>query len=477
MYHRKLWKLLGSLNKTELAHFDRWLTMELDGRQASMRAMASWLLERFPEPVSTEEIWSFLFPRRDQVDPPRVRKLIWDLTVWLEEYIALQMFRKEKRLQEVYVLRHFNSRQEVEWFAKSARRFEAEGREESISPEDFLSEFYEQVELQRFCVKHPEVEDLSPPPLAALHRPLDLFWLHERLPLTVLPFFGVAAGYGPEKLAALLPEAQRLLDHPLVEEYLPLQVWKLLFQLSQRQDESLAQQIFELISTREAEFHPESLKPVHSLLLIYYTRQVRQRRVELIARLIELVEWGVARKVMLIDGLLPAAQYRNVITLYLRAEAYDRALSFAKSHQKYLPAQQAEETSRFCLSLIYYHQKDYDQFFPLVGEHRFENLLFEVNARSLLLQAYYERGEESEWLIGQTENFIRFVRAQKELPDLHRQAYLNRLKIFRRLIRAGLPSLLRRLKEDLGRMKQVDNPEWLSEQIDRKQRQLLRRRR
>ena len=86
-----LYKLLSCLTEEEASRFPGWLKNELQGKQVSMW---NWFVQIWQQ-KSPQEAWAHLYPATPY-HPKQVNRLNNRLIKWVEEFLAIESFRKDK---------------------------------------------------------------------------------------------------------------------------------------------------------------------------------------------------------------------------------------------------------------------------------------------------------------------------------------------------------------------------------------------
>lgn len=472
MQRRKLWQLLDILDAEEKAHFLRWLDAELGERQYYVRRLLQLALD---EPRTEQQIWEGLYPEQDY-DDGRFRKLSHDLTEYLEAFIASQAFLKNPIIKDLFLLKSLNEKGSEDLFVKTYRKMKADMEEPG--PDEFHAwiSVTREIELRRFHAKHvsrsSEIARRFPPEfwreqLKELHRLVDNLWVKEKLSLLV-ESANLKTEPDSQGTAALMLEAMAILRRDPTFYHDPvLHIWDLCYKLSTAPAEEDAEMLTGLLQLRWKQIESGHIREVYAILYNYYARELAlEGRKEVIEKMLSLTTWGIEHQVILVHGILPASYYRNAISLCLRLQDTTEARRILDAYRHLLSPSEQAEAYDFCLSSVYYHEKNFGDFFKLLSATRFHYPPYEINARILYLQAQYElMPEETEWLTGQADNLIRFIRSQKSLPQQAQRDSLGRVRLFRRFVYAeGIPQLMR-LLEDVSAAKPKHTSEWLTRQI------------
>ncbi|MEO1451881.1 MAG: hypothetical protein AAFV07_20285, partial [Bacteroidota bacterium] len=200
--------------------------------------------------------------------------------------------------------------------------------------------------------------------------------------------------------------------------------------------------------------------------LSHYIGQLNQEGGDLqVRRLFELYQWGIETQLILLNGQLSPNQYLNIVAISLRAGEMQAAWQSLQTLKEFLPPTEQASVSKLGMGLFYFSSKDFKAVLDTLRATRFSLIFREIQARVLLLQAQYECfGAQDEWLHDQLDSFIRYLRSKK-LSAGHKQAYLNRFKLFKRLVNVNTRDGLQKLARLIEETHPLDNPAWLKEKV------------
>ncbi|MEZ4827299.1 MAG: hypothetical protein R3C61_13625 [Bacteroidia bacterium] len=481
MQQRKIWQLFSALSEEEVVQFDHWLDAELFGKQEFVRKLKDFLVSKYPFPPDDMDTWNYLYHGKSY-DDARLRKLCGDLTYQLEEFLALCAFRLDRQTREHLLLQELSRRNRPDLFIKMLRKIEKELSGTNNRNGRYYRRLYEvESEKIRFEFAHRKQIDRHPlniaefpgKDLSALHLhnyAFDSWWLHEKLSLMATNLNNRQwQEAGPENI--LMQEIMDIIDnHPVFHN----QNWLVIYQevcriISGDIKGNLSRLIQVLRNENAKEVHEDQLS-VFSLLLNHFIRRLNTTGDASVAKEIyTLYEWGIEDRLIFSDQFLPSVHYKNIVTICLRTEDYERAWEYLHNLRHLLPPEEQEDVYTLRLAQYFVHQKKHTEVIRTLSNRRFNHTTDEINARSFLLEAHYEVNRlDTEWLISQTENLIRYIRKQDGLGNNARQAYLSRFRLFRRLISAFTVEELHLLAQVVKRADPIDRPQWLLEKIAEK---------
>lgn len=473
MKDRKAWKMLKSMPEDEQITFIRWLKAELHDKQVFVQLLGQILVDLEEAPREMNEIWEVLYPGQKYNDA-RMRKLLRDLTAKLEDFFAIQHFRNDSTVRELYLLRALNRRGLDDLFLKTIKKAE----QDLNSKSRFATESYRlRYELLMLRQRHhaatttqKTINNLTEflDYLKKLNALLDKWWLHEKL-LSSLEqenfenMLGATSHDSFIDTILELPSTQSLFkDDPLISLYVDL------FYLHRRKGDVEVSSILRKLRQNEAILSQGQLQNIYILLSNHYIRNINHTGADTtINQLFEVFEWGISRKLVFYDGTIPESFYRNIVLVGLRSGHFDKAFHYLNTLKDNLPSQQKEEIYLLNLATYYFFKREFHEVIHILAERRFHDVIKEILARFFLYQAHFETSPEDVlWLDARLDTLTRYIRKQNSLSAEVKNAYLNRAKFFRRLIKANTTKALLKLKEELTQQNTSNNHTWLLEKTD-----------
>jgi hypothetical protein len=481
MENRKLWKIFKSLSDRERRRFSHWLEGELEDKQYYLQQLNQILVEAFPDAPDRQQIWKMLYPK-SSFDDARLRKLTRDLTGWLEEFLAVEAFRKDEAKKDLFLLRNLSERGLNEEFGKLVRKLDRQLQGQEVRDRSFFRFKYElelicqEYETQnRSKIRRPTLS--TSPDGKADHQSLkriqqffDQWWVQEKL------FIGTA----------LLSQKQATgleVDSLFLEELIEFLKTDNLF--SQEPISQLYNQVYLLLSGEEVESIKELLgiltKEIHKLpeedlhtlwlqMVNFYVRSWNNTGDNRFGHPLALLfEWAIEADILLVDGYLPETYYKNLIIICLRIQEYEKAWTYLHQYKSKLKPGIAEKVYVLSLSGYYNYQDQFQEVIDLLRPVKFVKPLDEIRARSYLLNAYFAVDmEDEEWLLSQTNNLIRYIRSKSYLPNEHKKPLLNRFQLFKKILKTNQKDGLNQLLEQIDSTHPLDDPSWLRDKVERK---------
>lgn len=160
------------------------------------------------------------------------------------------------------------------------------------------------------------------------------------------------------------------------------------------------------------------------------------------------------------NGALSHSTYTNIHNLAHLNGEQTWARDFLDRYLTFLPPDLRDNTYRYNLATFHFRQGRYDQVLELLQHTDFPDLFMHLDARKMMLRAYYERGE---WLAlaSLLDSFSVFLRRQKR-SGYHLENYRNLVRFTRQLLKRGRN---KDLAETIGKTPAVAEKDWLLSKV------------
>ncbi len=482
MNDRKIWKILSALTVKEAEAFNRWLEAEMAGKQIFLRTLSAILAQNLKQAPSAEQVWDQLYPEK-AYDDDRMRKLNGDLTYQLEEFMAIQAFRADRDTRDLFLLREMSSRKRPDVFTKLYRKIHDRLSRRTNKNADYYRMLFEvEEEKQRFDRIHripyvlpksstegeQSLKNMSQ--MQRINYAFDSWWLHEKM--EIAPHNMNSMELHQESIeSVLLEEVLELIEtHPLHSKQPWLTINKQVMLFLQQPESVPVTDIMILLEDRRADLEKKEVHALWGFLINHYARKLNKSgEVDSARHLVSLYEWAIHSELIFVDKYLPIQHYRNIITISLRIPAFDLAYQYLHTFKPLISPEKREDTFIFNLAKYHYAKEEYQSVIDLLSNHKFAHSVDEIDARAFLLQSQYELNtNDTEWLFGQAENLIRYVRNRRAIPKRIKQLYINQYRLFNRVLNANTDNKLARVKLAVQENRAIIQPRWLIKMIDQK---------
>ncbi len=165
--------------------------------------------------------------------------------------------------------------------------------------------------------------------------------------------------------------------------------------------------------------------------------------------------------------MLSKFTYNNILMLAIGLQEWEWAKQFLDDYRHALPATERDNLYRYNLAILHFRQGAYAQAMERLRRVTFSDVLYNLNARAMLLRTYYEL-EEYDALFALLESFEAYIRRQKGM-GYHRSHYQALLQFTRRLLDLpkGEKEASAQLKADIEAAPATAERAWLLSKLER----------
>ena len=150
----------------------------------------------------------------------------------------------------------------------------------------------------------------------------------------------------------------------------------------------------------------------------------------------------------------------------LRLGEYEWAENFLNQYGDKLPIDFRKNALSYNRALIFFYQKKYDKVISLLHSVEYDDLVYNLSSKSMLMAIYYEQ-DEYDALYFLADAFKAYLNRHKDINEKMRFNYMNYILFVRKLTKImpgdnkGIDSLRQEIKEAKG----VASERWLIEKL------------
>ncbi|MCP4441679.1 MAG: hypothetical protein GY810_22465 [Aureispira sp.] len=472
MKNSKLIQLLSMLTSRELTRFEDYVYSPFFNKHNELRKLCSYLIKQAPEfrqerKLHKERIYKHLYGAKP-FDNNMFYSLFSKLLKLLHEFLIHIEWQQWERQQQIFLMRELRKRLQFRHQAVAQKRYEQAAKPNYV--EDlYLEEYWLHKELDlQFVTKGGRVYDSN---LQQKNDYLDLFYITEKLK-TACDMINRNTIIGTDYQYPLLEE---LLVHikkvPQYAELPVIKIYQLILNLLLKPDEeTIYADLIQFVVEHNNSFSDEDLRAVYIYALNYCATRINKGQIRYYKESLYLYKQLLGRRLIYVDGYLPAGHYKNILTTAVRTKDFEWAEEFIEERKKDLAPSIRENSYRYNLAFFHHATHQYDKALQALHNVDFVNLSYALGAKIIQIKSYYEL-DEYEALLSAIEAFTVFLRRSKKIAAYQRQANLNFLKLTGRLCKlreqVGIISNKKyehkyeELKKGLLELNPVANKDWL----------------
>ena len=469
MQNLKLYGVLQQFSKVELNRFRKFLCSPYFNVNQDLIDLYDLLTGHMngngDEGVKREVVWEQLNPGKPY-DDVRMRKYFSDLLKLLEGYIAQEIYQENPLHQATYLMDAVIRRKLSKLYNTtlgSARRL---SDQQKYRPANYYYHQY-QIEKNYYRLNRSLGKRDFATNVEEIANNLDRFYLAEKLKYycdVLSQQYAVSYEYQILFLEEIVAHIQRY----RYEEVPPIAVYfQIYLAYTEGDNEAHYFKLKELLEKYGLEFPKEEALEIYTFAINYCTRKINKGYQDFLREYFDLYKDLLKKDILIIDGEMDTGLFRNIVLVGLRLGEMGWTERFIYEYQHFLPQAQRENIVTFNLSFLFFYKRDYDKVIETLRHVEYEDVITNLNAKTLLLLTYYEM-DEIEPLYSLMESFRAYLNRHKNLSSRRRKSFLQLIRFVKKLTKT-MPGEIKRieaLREELQNTKGVASSQWIAEKIE-----------
>lgn len=467
MQNSQLIHILIGLHKKEVRELRKWLLSPAHNQRDDVLLLFDYLFEKNhleeEAALTKERIFKKIFPKQAYEDA-RIRQTIHFLQKSVEEFLAYKEFQQSDTRQLLSLAEAYRRRNLDKLFEKTLRSLEEAQARSPIRDEAYLQNEYT---IQAFHYQYISEKKRSPDTnLQAYSDSLDTQFLAGKLRLASL-ITAVQKIYKQDFDTGLLREAlgyaekKQLLDQPAIRVY-----YHIYMALSNPDQEAHFFALKEAVFQTDHYFQPEEQRDILLLAVNYCIAKMNTGNARFIQEAFELYRRGIENQALLDKGVLNHLTFINIVTTGTSLRQYDWVHRFIENYEQYLAPQFQENFGCFSRAKLHFEKREFRQAQRLLMQFDYDDILFNLSAKSMLIKIYFEEGEFSA-LDSLLESLRTYINRKKAIA-YHKTIYNNLIRFTKKLIRASTYDQARKdkLRQEIEQTNPLPERKWLLEQLE-----------
>lgn len=206
---------------------------------------------------------------------------------------------------------------------------------------------------------------------------------------------------------------------PILEIY--LQIFKTL----QNEGEELHfEKLVELLAQHQNSFPQKEAIGMYRYAQNYCIRKINQGQKEYFRKLFELFQTQLTHQINMPNGILSAADYKNIVTVGLQVKEAEWVKQFIFDYKSALKPDLRENVFNYNLASFHYGVKDYDAAIKLLSTVKYTDIYYEISGKIILAKTYFTLGE-NETLNYFIDAYKLNLLRNKKIAFQYRQSIIN----------------------------------------------------
>lgn len=476
MKERKLFKALQCLDVHELAAFRKFLQSPFFNVNEDLTHTFEYVEQKFKtgadiHAISNEDLWSVVRSHQPY-DDQKMRKLLSDLLVLLESFLAHAEFARKPALQLSMKLEAARKKNMDSLYSGLLSDVKRLHRTELNQSADFYIHKY-LIERNLFNLTSENEKKTSKSELEQelnineISRNLDYFYVAEKLKYycTLLSWKKM---YKIEQQIDNMDFAINSSQRDPYANIPPIAMYKKIYDtFDDRDQEKHYYELKHLIEQYIHLFPPEETREIYYTAISYCIEKFNKGNREFEKETFYLYKDSLEREILLVNSQLSTSDYRNISAAALRVGEYQWAEYFIQSYAKFIEEKHRDNAVYFSMARLDFYRKNYRKVIEHLSRVNYEDVWYSLGSRTILIFTYYEL-DEFDALESLLQAFRMYIDREKSLSKDRKQSYLNLIKMTKSLIKINPneKDKLLKLKQEIDSMNNIVSKPWLLEKVD-----------
>lgn len=471
-YKNKLLLLLHSFDRYELNKLQKFIESPYFNKSEIIISLFQLLKKDIIKgQTKTKEFYYKKLFNNDKFDDQKFRNILSDILKLVQQFLTQEEFENDFQAQAIYLIDAVKKKQLKPFYDKaisSANKLMIKNKYKNS--EFFLRNYELQNSLYKLSSEFEKKSKMSKRKenidILQINDYLDYYYMMEKLKYyTFYLSWKTITNVNYEfpyidKVLAIVKTYRKILPPAL-------QIYYNIYKISiDNTDVNAYYNLKKLIKEHISIFDPYEQNTVYSSLINFIVKQVNKGSTEFLEEYLDVSISGIESKAILEDGMLSASKFRNIVLSSLRLKRYEWTKNFIDENIELIQSDQRENALKYNMSRYYFYKKDYPKLIETLREVEFDDALYALISKSMLLVSYYEQFEE-EALLNFAETFNAYIRRTGGLTDKIRNDYKKLIKFVKILNKARFqPDLLPKLKRDILDTKALPSKQWFLEKLE-----------
>lgn len=470
MFSEKLLSILQTLSKVERNRFRKYLLSPYLNDQPDLLLLFDVCDKALRDSTFTqlepEQVWRNLYTNKPYNDT-QLRRLSSDLNQMALHFLSVEA-RSQNPLAEALDLQRLLEKPELKKHLTGIERNISRLLKQvpGQSTEYYLAQFKLHNNIVNKASKHLSVTGYAEK-LSSADFYLECFYLTQKLELYIgwLLYQGSRVS---EKSVELPAGIWKQLEDDRFNQVPLLTVFRQVVNcLTEAEEECHFKNLLASLESQSEHLSRKDLRKCYFIAQNYCALKINQGKREYYREVFDIFKKIIQKEILLEEENLSEGIFKNIVTAGLGVGEFDWTEKFIEEYSPYLPIGIRENARTFNLSYLFFHQKRYAEVINLLQNVEYNDVVYLLGSKIILIQTYYELNEimALESLI---DSFRIYLRRNKVLSKNLKREYINYLGFVKNLtFLTGFEKKgLTKFREKIMATTSPTYKKWLLEKID-----------
>ena len=460
--------VLRTLDKKEIRDFKKWLISPAHNQREDVEDLFHYLTTgnhlEDDKYLQKERVFRKVFPK-ETFDDAKLRQSIHFLTKSIEEFLVFNEWNSDDIRFQITLAGIYRKRNLEKAFRKTIKSSEVKQSHSPHQNDEYFEHEY-LLQHEKYAFWSGRTKRQSTFNYQEISDALDSMYITNKLKLlcysdshkaVVKANYNISLG---EEVIQHIEEKKRY-ETPAVGIY--YHIFKALkYPENPKYYEKLKEQIHEY-----GHFFPDTeLNDIVLLALNYCFARINAGENHFNREAFEFQQMGIERDLFLENNQIDSTTFKNIVINGALLGEYVWVEQFIDNYRRYLPTTDKEKMPHYCKASLYFIKKDYDQCRDLLIHFDYDDILMNMQAKSMLIRLYYKEDEYDllEALLESTRNYL----ARKKVMGYRREQFMNLTRFTKKLIKLNPYSKKNKekLKQEITQAKSFPEKKWLLQQLE-----------
>lgn len=433
MFSSKFIQFFLQLDRRERQNLKLWVNSPIANAREDVVSLFQYLFSKreiTKENTDKRTVFAFVYPQ-EPYEEQKMRYLMSFATKCLESFFAYFNWQQTPQM-EIDKIHYINEKQLNSYCRQQIVEVRHQMKQQPLrNSQHYWHAFQLEVEQYNLSSKNKRNIDFN---LQEVSNQLHYFAIAEILKQACIAI-------SIERVSAqsfdfpLLKSCLALVEEtPTLKEIPAIYMYFVCYRLSVYGGDDNFEELDVLLNHYEAHFTQSEIKDVFIIALNHCIKELNVGKSLYAQHAYCLYLRGLEKGFLLENGMLSRFTFKNIAFIGIKKlKDYEGVLAFIHNYQHYLHDNYREGTVMFNMATLFVEQKRYEKAMPILQTIEFEDVLWNINAKSMLLRMYYEE-QEYESLIALCSSFRLYLNRQKEL-GVYKESYIRLIKYCLKLIK------------------------------------------
>lgn len=467
MHDSKLIRLIQSFTKEEIRVFGNYLEGTSYRKTSNVFALFNYLKKLHPvfpeEKIAKEYVFKKIMPKGKTYNNKRMRDVMSILSLTVENFLLAKELEESEMERELLMLNVLRKRKQDKLFFQKVQQIQKKWVNDAPAGiERYLYEYL----IQKAHYSHPNYSKYAEKKMSlhSLIGKIDNYYFASKLYCTInllqmQDHFSLIDGNQP---ILFIKDINKVCNDVPFNKNPHISILNYSFDAYTQKDFSNYDSLKKLYFNNFDIFNDSEKFDLLLILQHCYYINYQQGNEESLKEVFNLTKFAAEQKIIIEDEMIANDMFRSIVEIACKVEEFTWTEQFIRDYQQYLSPNNRNNIIFLCEAIVVFCKKDFEACLEKLLTVKFQDMLYGIQARVLLIKCYYELDDYEEAFHNMAHSFSIFLHRNNTISDKLKEINLNFIHFLKKLHKAKYePSKKQDLVVLLENYKVIRNKEWL----------------